>query len=216
MIETLYKGGYMMVPLILCSVLAVTVLIDRALAFYKNRQIDNRSLRARVMELLSQGRLNEAIELCDSTPSPVSAVLMVGLQSYRKHRALSKRPEAITSIMEESMDDYSIHAMSNVEKRLGVLSTIGNAAPLLGMTGTVLGMITTFETLSSMKGMDIQALGVGIAEALITTAAGLLIALLAVIPYRMFTSMADRIDLEIEESRSELLDFVATQMETAE
>ncbi len=216
MIEKLVDGGYMMVPLVICSVLALSVLIDRAVAFYKNGQVDVRSLRAKVLEMLDQGRDEEALQLCQSTPSPVSAVMMVGIQSYIKHRDLNKRPESITAIMEKAMDDYAEHAMSSVEKRLNVLSTIAMAAPLLGMCGTVIGMITSFEAMRTAKDTTGPEVASGISEALITTAAGLIIALFALIPNRIFVGMADRIDLEIDEASSELMDFVATKTETGQ
>jgi len=215
MLETLVKGSYLMIPLLVCSWLTLAVVIDRALAFRAHRRIDNRSLRAHVLQRLDAGRVDEAGRLCADTPGPVSAVLLAGLQSYDKHRQRNKHPEAVTAAMDKAMDDCSLHAMSAVERRLNVLATIGNAAPLLGMTGTVTGMIRSFDALSKMGGLNAAAVAGGISEALITTATGLLIALAAVIPYNLFSAMADRIDLEIEESSSELLDFVTTRLETA-
>ena len=212
MLETLVKGSWLMIPLMVCSVLATAVLIDRALAFWANRKVDTRSLRANVLELLAADRVDEAAVLCANTPGPISAVLLSGLQSYAKHRELGATSEAITNIMEKAMDDYALHAMSAVEKRLDVLSTIGTAAPLLGMTGTVTGMIAAF---SELQGGDQATVANGIAEALITTATGLIIAVWALIPHSMFTSVADKVDLEIEAATSALLDFIATRVETA-
>ncbi len=212
MLEILIKGSVMMIPLMFCSVLAVAVLIDRAWAFYQHRKIDNPALRAKILELLAADKVDEASLLCASTPGPVSAVLLAGLQSYLKHRQRADSVASLAAIMEKAMDDYSQHALSAVSKRLNVLSTVGNAAPLLGMTGTVTGMIIAFDEMR--KGIiDTGAVAAGISEALITTAAGLIIALMAVIPYNIFTSMADGIELEIEEAGSELLDFVATSVE---
>ena len=211
MLDTLIKGSWLMIPLMACSIVATAVLIDRALAFYANRKVDTRSLRANVLKLLEQSRVHDAAVLCANTPGPVSAVLLTGIQSYTKHRELASKVESLTSVMEKAMDDYALHAMSAVEKRLGILSTVGNAAPLLGMTGTVTGMILSFSNLQ--QGADSAGVALGIAEALITTAAGLIIALWAVIPYHMFNSAAGKIDLEIEETSSELLDFVATRVE---
>ncbi|HUT01789.1 MAG TPA: MotA/TolQ/ExbB proton channel family protein [Phycisphaerae bacterium] len=211
MLELLVQGRWFMIPLLVCSVLATAVLIDRTLAFWANRKIDTRSLRANVLKLLEEDRLADAAVLCANTPGPVSAVLLKGLQSYAKHKPLGATSEAITNIMEKAMDDFALHAMSAVEKRLSILSTIGNAAPLLGMSGTVTGMISSFAELQ--HGTDSAGVALGISEALITTAAGLIIALYAVIPYHVFTSSAGTIDLEIEEATSELLDFVATRVE---
>jgi biopolymer transport protein ExbB len=212
MLETIVEGGVMMIPLIVCSVLALAVLIDRAWAFHQHRKIDSRALRAKILELLANDKVDEAAVLCSNTPGPVSAVLLAGLQSYLKHRQRADSVASLTTIMEKAMDDYSLHALSAVGKRLNVLSTVGNAAPLLGMTGTVLGMIAAFTGMME-EGVTGKAVAGGIAEALITTAAGLLIALFAVIPYNVFTAMADKVELEIEEAGSELLDFIATSVE---
>jgi len=210
MLETIIQGKLMMIPLMICSVLSLGVFLDRLWAFYANSKIDTRALRAQLMKHLRRGQLTEAAMLCTSTPGPVSAVLLAGLQSYRK---LEKRTaENLRLTVGEAMEDYALHSMSAVEKRLWILSTIGNAAPLLGMTGTVMGMIKSFEEMA--KASDTAAIGIGIAEALITTAAGLLIALGAVIPFSVFTNMAEKIELEIDEATSEMLEFLATSPES--
>jgi len=215
MLELIIQGKIMMIPLLACSVLALAVIFDRAKAFAENRKVDTRALRSRVLGLLGEGNLDDAALLCANTPGPVSAVLLAGLQSYAKHKPVNERPESLIAIMDKAMEDYTKHAISAVEKRLAVLSTIGNAAPLLGMTGTVTGMIASFGELAAAGGLEAGGkVAQGISEALITTAAGLMIALVAVIPYNIFTSMADKIDLEIEEATSELLEFVATRVET--
>jgi len=213
MLEILIKGRWMMVPLLACSILVLSVFIDRARAFWTNRRVDSRSLRSRILALLEAGQLSEAASLCAQTPGPVSAVILTGLKSYAKHKRIIRRAESVTNVMEKAMEDYSQHALSAVEKRLGVLSTIGAAAPLLGMTGTVLGMINSFEKLAGAGGLDPSVVAVGISEALITTASGLLIGLAAVIPYSFFSSMSDKLALEIDEAQTELIDFVATRLE---
>jgi biopolymer transport protein ExbB/TolQ len=111
------------------------------------------------------------------------------------------------------MDDFRRQSIGTVEKRLWVLATVGTVAPLLGMTGTVTGMINSFQNLAEAAGVDAGAVGVGISEALITTAAGLIIALGAVIPYSYFTSIADKTELDIEEAAAEMLDLLATEVD---
>ena len=214
MLRLLIAGGSMMIPLLVCSILAVAVVIDRGYAFYLHSKTDTRSLRRRVLELLGEDRVDEAAALCAGTPSPVSAVLLTGLQSYKRHREIAPRAESLMAIMEKAMDGYAQQAMKAVEKRFNVLVTIGSAAPLFGMTGTVTGMIASFGAMSA-AGVEASGVAAGISEALITTAAGLLIALAAVIPYNVLLSMSERIDLEIEETSSELLDFVATRTAAA-
>ncbi|NLB56638.1 MAG: MotA/TolQ/ExbB proton channel family protein [Lentisphaerae bacterium] len=212
MIEILVKGGSMMIPLVICSVVAVAVLIDRIWAFHANSKIDTRALRAELMTLLAENKTADAKTLCAGTPSPISAVLLVGVQAYERILEVDGSPEAIRSIMGKAMEDYSSHALSAVEKRLYILSMVGNAAPLFGMTGTVTGMIASFDALRQ-QGMEAGAVAAGISEALITTAAGLIIALAAVIPYNIMMTSSDNIALEIEEAASELVDFLALRAE---
>lgn len=206
MIEILIKGGVIMIPLLACSIAAVAVVIDRTIAFRANAKVDTRALRARVLTLLAEGKLDDAIRSCATTPSAVSSVLLAGLNAYKKYAGAASSRESLRMIVEDAMQDHSLHAMSAIEKRFGVLTTVGNAAPLLGMTGTVTGMIAAFKAF--VTALDPAEVGKGIAEALITTAAGLIIALIAVIPYNWLNSKASAIDLEIQEAISELVDFI--------
>ncbi|MDA0321576.1 MAG: MotA/TolQ/ExbB proton channel family protein [Verrucomicrobia bacterium] len=206
MLETIIKGRIMMIPLLACSIVALAVVADRIWAFYLNSKLDTRALRAQLMRHLRRGEVSDAALLCISTPGPVAAVLLAGLQSYG--RLDKKTPENLRLSVGEAMEDHALHSTSAVEKHLWLLSMIGNAAPLLGMSGTVLGMIKSFEKLGESS--DPQVIGVGISEALITTAAGLLIALAAVIPFSFFSSRAEEVELEIEEASSEMLEFLVT------
>jgi len=211
LLETLLKGRMMMVPLLACSVIALAVILDRVMAFYANSKVDVRALRSNLMRLLREHKVREAAVLCANTPGPVSAVLLAGLQSYLK---LAKRtPENTRITVGQAMEDFLRQTIGTVEKRLWVLATVGTVAPLLGMTGTVTGMIKSFQNLAEAAGVDAGAVGVGISEALITTAAGLIIALGAVIPYSYFTSVADKAELDIEEASTEMLDLLATEVD---
>jgi len=138
-------------------------------------------------------------------------VLLAGLQSYMK--LLKRTPENTRITVGQAMEDFAHQSLGTVEKRLWILATIGSAAPLLGMTGTVTGMIKSFQNLAQSAGVDAGAVGIGISEALITTAGGLIIALGAVIPYSIFVSMSDRIELDIEEASAEMLDLLATEVD---
>lgn len=210
MFENIIKGGPLMVPLLLCSVIALAIILDRWLAFRANNRIDARSLRARLLQLLHEGKVADALNLCASTPGPISAVLLAGLQTYEGLEGDDRNTNSIRLMVGKSMEDFSRHAMSAVEKRLNGLSTIGNAAPLLGMTGTVTGMIASFGALAGAGQLEAQVVASGISEALITTASGLMIALFAVIPYNFFTSKAEGIELEIDEATTEIVEFLAT------
>jgi biopolymer transport protein ExbB len=211
MLENIIKGGILMVPLMICSVLALGAFLDRLWAFNAHRKVDNRSLRAKVLACLRQNKIADAQQLCSNTPGPVSAVLLSGLIAYEKIPATDRRADTIRVLVGDSMNDNSFHAMSAVQKRFNILSTVANVAPLLGMTGTVTGMIKSFTAMASAAGLDSGLVARGIAEALVTTAAGLLIAIGASVAYNWFTSLSDQIELEIQEGITETLDMLTTQ-----
>ena len=213
MLERLIMGGFMMIPLGICSVIMVAVLIERSLAFYRNGRIDVRSLRAKVRALVAEDRLDEAMTICASTPSPVAAVVLVGLQTYKRSLAMGVSREMQRLMMEKAMDDYTPQALHAVEMRLNWLATIANVAPLFGMTGTVTGMIRSFGSLSGAGSLDAGAVGAGISEALVATASGLILALTSLIPYNSFMNKVAKVNLEIGEAASDLVQTVAMHAE---
>lgn len=201
-----------MVLLLLCSMISLAVVFDRWQAFRNNRKIDTRSLRSKVLERLRNNDIAGAISECESTKGPIASVILSGLRSYQNLRGKDESSETMRMVVGQVMDDYSAQAMSVVNRRLDVLTTIGVAAPLLGMTGTVTGMIASFAGLAEAGsvGGSGGAVADGIAEAMVTTAAGLIIALLAVIPQSVFNRWSDEIELEIEEANSEITEFILT------
>jgi len=211
MLEQILKGGSMMWPLMALSFVALAVVYERWMAFRANRKIDTPAMRAKIIACLRAGDPNGAIAVCAATGGPVASVLLVGLRSYIQLRDKKENAETMRMVVGQVMEDYSAQAMGIVNKRLDVLTTVGTAAPLFGMTGTVTGMIASFASMaeagSSGGGGAVAA---GIAEALITTAAGLLIALMAVIPQSVFNRWSDEIELQIEEGSADVLEFILT------
>jgi biopolymer transport protein ExbB len=212
MLEKLITGGYMMIPLMACSVCMLAVLIDRGLAFYHYGKLDLPTMRVKILALVGEGRVEEAMTICASTPSPVSAVLLVGLQSYQRTQAVKASADSQRTLIQKAMDDFTPHAIHACELRLNWLSTISNVAPLFGMTGTVTGMIRSFGSLGGGT-LDAGVVGAGISEALVATATGLVIALLSLIPYNGFMNRIEKINLEIGEAASELVEFISLQRE---
>jgi biopolymer transport protein ExbB len=212
MIEQILKGGPLMIPLMLCSLISLAVVYDRWFAFRENRRIDTRSLRTKVLARLRENDIPGAIGECEAARGPIASVLLAGLRSYKQLRGKNEGAETMRLVVGQVMEDYSAQTMSVVNKRLDILTTIGVAAPLLGMTGTVTGMIASFAGLADAGsvGGSGGAVANGIAEAMITTAAGLLIALAAVIPQSVFNRWSDEIELEIEEGTSEFVEFILT------
>ncbi|MCJ8332332.1 MAG: MotA/TolQ/ExbB proton channel family protein [Lentisphaeria bacterium] len=208
MLELIIQGSFMMIPLLVLSVLALAVVCDRFVAFRANKLVDVRTLRAKVLAMLRDGQEEEALALCFNTIGPVSAVMAAGLQSYMKHKDIAGRVDSLRAVVQDAMEDYSHQAVLSVNTRLNVLAFVGSSAPLFGMTGTVTGMISSFDAIASAASMDPTLVASGISEALITTAAGLMIAMGAVIPYHYFSTRAESIETEIVESASELLDYI--------
>lgn len=212
MLEHILKGGPLMVALVLCSMISLAVVFDRWQAFKNNRAIDTRSLRSKVLAHLRDNNIPAAISECEETKGPIASVVLAGLRSYQNLRGKDESSETMRMVVGQVMEDYSSQAMSVVNRRLDILTTIGVAAPLLGMTGTVTGMIASFAGLAEAGsiGGSGGAVADGIAEAMVTTAAGLIIALLAVIPQSVFNRWSDEIELEIEEANSEIVEFILT------
>ena len=208
MLEHILNGGPLMVPLMLCSLVSLAVVYDRWMAFRANRKVDTRALRSKVMANLRQDNINGAISECESARGPIASVVLAGLRSYKQLKEKGESTETMRMVVAQVMEDYEAQAMGVVNKRLDVLTTVGTAAPLLGMTGTVTGMIIAFSEMSEAGNQQIIARG--IAEALVTTAVGLIIALSAVIPQSAFNRWSDEIELEIEESTTDLVEFILT------
>ena len=210
MLDTIIAGGPLMIILMIESILAIAVALDRAAAFRANARVDIRSLRAKVQNQMAAAQYDEALAVCLATPGPVSAVMASGLQSYLKHKIATDNTETLRSIVQDAMSDYARLAINTVERRMNILSFIGTSAPLFGMTGTVTGMIKSFDALAMAGAADGGAVvAAGISEALITTAAGLLIAMMAVIPHHYFASRSEDIEIQIAEAGAEILDHIS-------
>ena len=208
MLEYILDGGFMMLPLVALSVLALAVIIDRVRVL-RLADADTTALRLRVADLLEEGQLEAAIKACRELKGPVAAVLLLGLDRYRKLQAHGRSLAEIEVNVSKTMSDYAPHVLEALEKRLNLLILVGSTSPLLGMAGTVTGMIQSFNAMAEAGGLDAGGVAAGISEALITTAAGLLIAIPAVVAYNLLSKRVDKYALEIEQSTNELMEFIA-------
>ena len=203
MIEILFKGGIMMIPLALCSVIALVILFERMISLRKIR-INTGTFVLQVKNMLLRHRIEEALLLCKETPGPIAKITSAGL---RKH----DRPR------EEIKDAIEGAAKSEVyllERNLGVLGTVAAIAPLIGFLGTVTGMIKAFMQVQTLGGsVDASVLAGGIWEALITTAAGLAVGIPALVFYNWLQSKVEHHVFEMQESSNELMDvFLEKEM----
>ncbi len=186
MMNYLMDGGWMMLPLLICSIVMVAAIIDRVRAFRAAAALDPKGLRAKVVALVADGKLADAADACRASEGPVAAVLLTGLEKLERLQRKGKSEAEIEAGVTKAMEDYAPKAMSVLEKRLGMMVLIASISPLIGMCGTVTGMINSFSVMAEAAGLDAGAVAGGISEALITTAAGLIIAIPGVVAYNMF------------------------------
>ncbi len=208
MLQYIFDGGPLMYPIVGLLVVGVAVIIDRMIAIiYASR--DNGMLTRKVIELLEQNDIEGAAEFCNEVGGPVAAVLLVGIQKFGKLVDTDRSCAEMSAIVKTSMEDYAPQAIATLDSNVGILPIVAGLSPLLGMTGTVTGMINSFDSMASQTNLEATAVSGGISEALITTAAGLLVAMPAVIAYNIFTKIVEGYTGEIDKACTALVDFIA-------
>jgi len=191
------KGGYLMYPIALCSVFALGIFLERLWTFIRVRQ-EFRVLAHQVEPLVAKSRLEEAVATCHKSTSPLAQVFLAAL------RAAGRSREQIKAVVEET----GRREAAPLQRFLGLLGTIATISPLLGLLGTVVGMIRAFNVIAS-QGMGTPAtLGGGISEALVTTAAGLTVAIPVILAHRYLSGRLDRLIIEMEEYSLRLVDLL--------
>jgi biopolymer transport protein ExbB len=178
MITMFQKGGPVMYPLLLCSLVALTFIIERAIFWVRQGRGRNQDVVNRILELAEKSCYDKVNELSQGATDFVARMLYSGIL----HREFSLKDALVMSAEEE---------IKRMQKHLPILDTIITLAPLLGILGTVTGIINSFEALGTSGVENPQAVSAGIAEALITTAAGLIIAIPTLICYNYFQSRVD-------------------------
>ncbi len=197
MFELIVAGGWVMFPIILCSVLALTLVVERIWTLQEKR-ITPPQLVEQIITLYEQNRINnEAIEKL-YTNSPLGRILAVGLRNRNGPR----------DIMKESIEEEGRQVALDLERYLNTLGTIASITPLLGLLGTVIGMIKVFAVITSLGVGDPKILADGISEALITTAAGLSIAIPSVMFYRYLRGRVDELLLKMEAQAIYLVEVI--------
>ncbi|MDX2479650.1 MAG: MotA/TolQ/ExbB proton channel family protein [Desulfuromusa sp.] len=197
MIDFFVRGGPLMYPILLCSVIGWAIFMERLFAFIKVRR-NLLPLKKSVKVFLQEDQAKKAVDLCAQKKSPLAKILLVVLKNRGRQRSYLK------SLAEEVGEREAI----SLQRYLGLLGTIANITPLLGLLGTVLGMIKAFNVIAT-QGMGTPAtLGGGISEALITTAAGLTVAVPMILLHRYLSSRSERLVLELEEATMHIIDLV--------
>ena len=208
MLTYILDGGPIMWPLMLLSIIVVAVIIDRWRAFVHASE-DTERVRKEASASLEKDDLPGAINVCEDATGPLAAVTLAGLDKYRRMLLRGRSVLEMETVVAKLMEDYAPRALAGLEKRLNVLMLIAGVAPLLGMTGTVTGMIKSFDKMAEMAGLDPSAVAGGISEALLTTAAGLIIAIPALVAYNLFSRRVESFTLTIEEMMHDVLGHIS-------
>jgi len=190
------QGGIFMWPILLFLLIALAVIIERLIVFHKAKINVNEFLTKIRKALLVNRNVKEAIKVCEQYRGPVASVVKAGLLRYGHDR----------EDIEKTIENAALYELDRLEKRLGGLATTANVAPMLGFLGTVSGMIKSFGTLATQGLSNPGAVAAGISEALITTAAGLIIAIPAQLAYNWFTTKVTRFVRDIETASNMLME----------
>lgn len=193
--EMILAGRYMMIPITLASLVGLAVIIERVIVLRQGRIIVPEIAEA--VETLSASKdLSVAYAICDRRPGPFANVVRAGLD----------HADNDWTIMRDVLEEAGRQEATRLTRRLGILETVAAVSPLLGLLGTVLGMIRVFATISLAGLGNPETLSSGISEAMVTTAAGLIIGIPALVAYNWLNGRADRIIFELEFYSSKVLD----------
>lgn len=175
-IDIIVKGGIVMIPLLACSLISLALTIERIVFWSK---LKSKQVISEILNLVNKGELDKALQLGRKSSQPIARVLAAGLA--HRNPAPAKAMEAAAQAQ-----------IPLLKNRLSALDTIITLAPLLGLLGTVVGMIGSFDIMSDAGMGQPHAVTGGVAEALIATATGLLIAILTLVPYNYFTTRVEK------------------------
>ena len=186
MLELMYKGGLIMWPLLACSMIALAIVIERAVFWLQLSMRKNQKLINRIFTLTEAGQFEEAITAAKESPCLVCRILTSGL-AHRNYGLV------------QSLEAAALFEIEKMKRFLSILDTIITAAPLLGILGTVSGIIISFDLLGDSGIDDPKAVAGGIAQALITTATGLSIAIITLLPYNALTRKIEKVTRHLEQ-----------------
>jgi biopolymer transport protein ExbB len=198
MLELFERGGFMMYPLLLASLIAVAFVIERAISLRKKKILIPEIISV-VNNFNSLKDIDLATTICERYNGPLSNIILLGLTNHELEHA------EIRNLLEEE----GRQEIRKLEKGLVVLETIAAIAPLMGLLGTVLGMIQVFAVIKEQGIGQTAALSGGISEALLTTVTGLFIGIPVLIAYNFFTSKAENLVLDIEKYANLLIQKIA-------
>lgn len=197
MMEFFSKGGIFMYPILLCSITALAIFFERVWNLRRERVVP-RDFVHEIESLVAKKNIPEAIMRCRLNRSSMARILLVGIKNFGKKR----------EILKEYVEEVGRQESASLEKFVETLGTISGVSTLLGLLGTISGMITIFSVISSQAVVNPASLAGGISEALITTYAGLTVAIPSLVMYKYLQSKISALILEMEEYSIRLVDLL--------
>ena len=195
MIELFLKGGPVMYFILLCSLVAAVIIIER-LIFFRRIRVDEDGLLRRLKASLEKGHVEEALSICEDHPSPITNLMLVGIENRHQSKP----------VIREAILDAANMEIPRLERFLSMLGTVGNLATLLGLLGTVTGNIKSFGVIGQLGVVgDPGLLARGIAEALLTTAFGLMVAIPVIVFYNFLVTKVNNIITRLESRVNQLV-----------
>jgi len=196
--ELAMKGGWVMVPIVILSLVAVYIFFERFFAIKKASEIDTNFMN-RIRDYIHEGKIDNALTLCQSYSNPVSRMIEKGIQ--RIGRPLEDINSAI-----ENVGKLEIYKL---EKGLPTLAVVAGGAPMIGFLGTVMGMIRAFYDMSMAgNNIDVTLLSRGIYTALVTTVAGLIVGIIAYFAYNVLVARVEKVVNKLEANSTEFIDLL--------
>jgi biopolymer transport protein ExbB len=196
--NVIMKGGILMIPIGLCSIVALAIIIERFFSL-RRASIDTREFMDTMRQVLRQNRIQDAVEICDEVDAPMARIMRAGILKYNRTK----------EDIREAIEDAGHLEIPRLERYLSAMATCANIAPLLGLLGTVAGMIKAFAQIQALEGqVSPSDLAEGIGNALVTTAAGLTVAIPTLVAYNYFVTRVENMILEMEISSSELIELL--------
>lgn len=199
MFELVQAGGWLMIPILLCSVIAAAICVERFWTL-RAEQVAPRNLLAQVWNAIKNDEMDNKRLRELKSGSPLGQILTAGITSHRRGR----------DIMKESIEEVAGHVIHEMERYLNTLGTVAAISPLLGLLGTVIGMIKVFTAIRLEGTGNAAVLAGGISEALITTAAGLTVAIPSLFFYRFFQRKVDELVIYMEQEALKLVEVLNT------
>ena len=206
MFDIIQKGGAIMYPIILCSIIAFAIILER-LYYLRRMKIDAIAFMNNIEGALKHNKVAEAVKICEDTKGPIAAIVKAGILKYDRPR----------QEMREAIEDAGHQEVPRLERHIKILATIAHISPLLGLLGTVTGMVKAFQVIQArtigLNPVSAGDLAGGIWEALLTTAAGLIVAIPAIVAYHYLAARVQDFVFEMERSATELINILSQRIE---